>query len=356
MKRGLLIGIFLSLSLSIWANRDSLQTRKRPLLDRVYQVVKKFSQVDSNYIERQHYNYTVMMQSTITHESYELGAGKDQSIELSPDISVKLGPYIGWRWVVLGYTLDLTHASDGHRKHDIAASFYSNQLGVDLFWRTMGSGYRIKKIRMGQNIDTSPLHDVLFNGFSSSVKGVNLYYIFNHRHFSYPAAFSQSTVQRRSCGSLLTGLSFMEHNIHFDNNEMARLLGQYIGPVAVQIHDSILSPLKTHYTDISLSAGYAYNWVFAHNWLLAGSLSAAVGYKRSAGTSLRERLSLPELTLENLNLDVIGRFALVYNNTRWYAGTNFVVHSYRYKKSQFSTKNVMSHANIYIGMNLGKRR
>ena len=112
MKRGLLIGIFLSLSLSIWANRDSLQTRKRPLLDRVYQIVKKFSQVDTNYIERQHYNYSAMMQSTITHESYVLGAGKDQNIELSPDISVKLGPYVGWRWVVLGYTLDLTHASD----------------------------------------------------------------------------------------------------------------------------------------------------------------------------------------------------------------------------------------------------
>lgn len=34
------------------------------------------------------------------------------------------------------------------------------------------------------------------------------YYTFNHRRFSYPAAFTQSYIQRRSAGSWLAGISY----------------------------------------------------------------------------------------------------------------------------------------------------
>lgn len=341
-------------------SRDTVRTDQTTIgerfIDRAYQVVKKFSQVDTNYIERQHYDYTFMIQSTTTYESYTMGTSDNQVIELSPDLSVKVGPYVGWRWVFLGYTLDLTHVSNGHRKHDVTASFYSNQVGVDLFYRTLGSGFKIRKMKMGHGINTAPMRDVPFNGFEASVKGFNLYYIFNHRRFSYPAAFSQSTNQRRSCGSWLAGFSFTKHDIHFDHDEMARLLRNRVGEHAVVVHDSILSPGKTHYTDISLSAGYAYNWVFAHNWLAAISFSAALGYKRSSGTSLRERISWKDFTVKNYNLDGIGRMAIVWNNTRWYAGMNGVMHTYRYRKSRFSANSVFGNFNLYVGMNFGKRR
>ena len=38
---------------------------------------------------------------------------------------------------------------------------------------------------------------------------LNAYYAFNGRRFSYPAVFSQSWMQKRSCGSLMLGASFM---------------------------------------------------------------------------------------------------------------------------------------------------
>lgn len=50
----------------------------------------------------------------------------------------------------------------------------------------------------------------------SSVKGFNLYYIFNHRKFSYPAAYAQSTVQRRSAGSWLAGIGYTRHTLEVD--------------------------------------------------------------------------------------------------------------------------------------------
>ena len=100
----------------------------------------------------------------------------------------------------------------------------------------------------------------------------------NHRRFSYPAAFSQSTVQRKSAGSVLLGLGYTYHKLSFDWEKLALLvedrLGKDVADVAI---DNSLRFGKIAYTDISFSGGYAYNWVFARNWLLAGSVSAALG-------------------------------------------------------------------------------
>jgi hypothetical protein len=48
-----------------------------------------------------------------------------------------------------------------------------------------------------------------------TLKVVNLagYYTFNHRHFSFPAAFTQNYIQRRSAGSWLAGISYQGGSI-----------------------------------------------------------------------------------------------------------------------------------------------
>ena len=50
---------------------------------------------------------------------------------------------------------------------------------------------------------------------------VNLYYAFNSKRFSFPAAFSQSYLQRRSAGSFMVGASFDGQITDIDANENA---------------------------------------------------------------------------------------------------------------------------------------
>ena len=73
--------------------------KEESFFDKVYEVIKSFSRVDKKYIEPQHYNYTVMLQNTNTFESYTLSNKDGQEIVLSPEPSVKLGPYVGERRV-----------------------------------------------------------------------------------------------------------------------------------------------------------------------------------------------------------------------------------------------------------------
>ena len=92
------------------------------LIGTMYEFVKDFSRVDKNYIEPQAFNYTVMMQNTYTYELYRITSSKGNNFTFAPLPSIKLGPYLGWRWIFLGYTFDLKHISNGDKKKEFDLS------------------------------------------------------------------------------------------------------------------------------------------------------------------------------------------------------------------------------------------
>ena len=306
-----------------------------------------------------------MLQNTNTYEEYTLRNREGQSISFAPDPSYRLGPYLGWRWVFLGYTFDLKHINfrNNHtNKKEFDLSLYSSLLGIDLFWRQTGNDYHVLRMNLGEHINCDPIRKAPFDGFKSSIKGFNLYYIFNHRRFSYPAAYSQSTVQRRSAGSMLLGIGYTEHELEVNWDKLTNLVDEKLnknltngGTPEAKI-DSSLMFSKVKYSDVNVTCGYAYNWVFAKNWLFNASLSVGVAYNSSKSDNEREHLDITNFSFKNVNLDGIGRFGIVWNNTHWYAGASTIIHSYNYKKKQFSTNNSFGSLNIYVGVNFGRKR
>jgi hypothetical protein len=317
--------------------------------------IDAFNDYDTAYIEPQHYNYAFMMQNTFNYERYELDSKSGQSIVLAPNVSAKIGPYFGWRWLFLGYTFDINHISintSNSKKKEFDISLYTSMFGVDFFYRRTGSDYKIKRIYLGQGIDTQPLVDNDFKDINIGITGANVYYIFNHRHFSYPAAFSQSTCQKRSAGSLIAGIAYTHHSISLDHAHLQEMINQKLS-TTVQL-DSGLMFNKVNYTDVSLSVGYAYNWVFSKYWLMCISLSPALAYKYSSGNL--DKMELQEqsgFSFRNFNFDLVNRFGIVWNDTKWYGGMSAIMHTYNYNKSQFSTMNVFGSINVYFGLNFG---
>ena len=331
-----------------------VKSKKRHKISKVRKVVRGFSSIDTAYIEPQAYIYTVMLQNTNTFEIYHISNGKGQEVVFAPKPSYKVGPYIGWRWVFLGYTIDLTHLS-GEARQDLNLSVYSNQIGFDLFWRKSGDDYRISQVNFGKKYNTSGMHNVAFDGFHSSVRGFNVYYIFNHLRFSYPAAYSQSTIQRRSQGSPLAGIGYTRHSLDIDWEKFHEVVNERLGKGYLDdVTDTALMRSNVEYTDFSVSGGYAYNWVFAHNWLLDVSLQLAIAYKHTKGDANTEHKGMfQEFDFRNFNLDGISRIGIVWNNMRWYAGANAIFHAYNYKKKQFQTNNIFGNVNFYVGYNFG---
>lgn len=335
---------------------DSTVTQKRQL-GWLRRVIRGFSKIDTNYIEPQEYNFTVMLQNTISFEGYTMRFDNGNGVTFSPKPSYKLGPYIGWRWIFIGYTLDLRATSGGGRQ-SLDLSLYANQVGVDVFYRKSGDNYRIARVKLNPGYDEQQMQDVDFDGFNSSERGFNIYYIFNHKKFSYPAAYSQSTIQRRSCGSALAGLSYSRHNVRVDWDKYYSLLDERIGEgTAVENLDTAIHRANAEYTDFSLSGGYAYNWVFANNWLFDISLQLSVGYKHShSDVSNHENNMLRDFSFRNFNFDGVARTGVVYNNMHWYAGASAIFHTYNYRRQRFRANTTFGNVYIYVGFNFGKRK
>ena len=353
--RKVLLTILAVVALQVVA-QDTLQVEEQPeKMSWLRRVIRGFSYIDEKYVEPQHYNWSVMLQATHTYDYYHLGTtGSDaQSVWLSPAPNLKVGPYFGWRWVFAGYTFDLKNVDVDNKdlKQEFDISIYAAQVGADLYYRRTGCDYKIRRINLGKNVDTRSLEGIPFGGISVGITGVNLYYIFNHQRFSYPAAFAQSTIQKISCGSWMVGVAWTRNSIDFDYEMLQQEIDERLGSNTVKL-DSGLMFNSVRYYNSSASVGYAYNWVFAKNWLFCSSLSLALAYKRTRGETYSSK---DILNLNNVNIDGIGRFGLVYNNMRWYAGASVIARAYNYHKSRFAANNIFGSLNMYVGYNFGAR-
>ena len=355
--RKVLLTILAVVALQVVA-QDTLQVEEQPekKMGWLRRVIRGFSEIDENYVEPQHYNWSVMLQATHTYDYYRLGTSGsgDQSVWLSPQPNFKVGPYFGWRWVFLGYTFDLKRVDVDSKdlKQELDFSIYSAQVGVDLYYRHTGSDYRIRRINLGKNVNTSVLEGVPFDGISVGITGANVYYIFNHKRFSYPAAFAQSTIQKISCGSWMVGAGYLSNVVEFDHEKLQEKINERMGPQVAKV-DSGLMFNSVRYYNLSASVGYAYNWVFAKNCLFCSSLSVALAHKHSHGETVNAIKYY--FNINNINIDGIGRFALVYNNMRWYAGASAIVRAYNYRNSNFAANNIFGSLNLYVGYNFGAR-
>jgi hypothetical protein len=329
---------------------DGIVTTVRHTGRRIRKAGREFNAIDTAFISPNLYNLAFMLETSTWHEQYRLGttgsATPRQSINLSPDASFKLGVYFGWRWIFLGYTFDVQDLFGGHKdrakKKEWALNIYSSKFGVDLYYRKTGSDFKIRSVS-GFELDQS-LRNEPFNGLESRIKGLNAYWIFNYKRFSYPAAYSQSTNQRRSTGSMMAGFSYSQHTILFDPDRLPVALGDQLGPS--------LRFSKVRYSDYGLTVGYGYNWVFAHNWLANLSLLPTLAYKKSR----IDDVSYADHWTRDLNVDFISRLGVVYNNAKYFAGASLLTHTYDYRKQNFALTNSFSTLRVYAGFNFWRKK
>lgn len=303
---------------------------------------------DSVWISPNLYNYAAMIELSNWYEFYNISSSESsQKLNFNPNTNYKLGLYFGWKWIFLGYSIDATRlfSKQSSAKQEFELSIYTNMIGGDLYWRKSGNSHMTLTSYNGFTDDSYKGTEC--NALNVSMRGINAYYIFNHKHFSYPAAFSQSTNQRRSCGSFLLGFTFTKHELNFDHTKLPE-------PLADEI-DSCMMFNRLKYSDYSINFGYAYNWVFKKNCLLSVSLQPAIGYK-SSDVRVRD-ITMRELKhqLKYLSFDFFSRVGIVWNNAKYYTGISFVVHAYNYRRETFNVNNTYASLKWYTGFNFGRK-
>lgn len=307
---------------------------------------------DTAYIRPPKFYYTLMMQESANFEQYTLRSlGEErQVLRFAPDHSHRLGAYFGWHGLFLGASVNtdelFSKRKPSNKKTEYFFNLYGNKVGADFFYRCTGNDFKIRHTDgfFDKNKEKD-FNGTDFNGLKVRSMGFNVYYVFNHKHFSYPAAYSQTTVQKISRGTLVGGISWSQHHLDFNHHLLP-------APICSVLSDD-LKFKQVKYTDFNLNFGYAFNWVFADNWLLAVALTPAIAYKAS-------RITIESSTYNqryhNINFDFITRAGLVYNNQRFFAGASTVAHVYQYYQKNFALTNNFGILNIYAGLNFGYRK
>ena len=329
---------------------DSVTTPKPSAFKRAIKKFMNFSDFDTLYISPNRYNYALMATHFSNFEYYSVTSEfpQQQKLSFSPNPHNKIGLYFGWRWIFLGWSVDIddiyrkTNRKNKGTEFDL--SLYSSKLGVDIFYRRTGNNYKIHKIRgFYDEIPSDYSED--FSGLKVDIKGLNLYYIFNNRKFSYPAAFSQSTNQRRNAGTFIAGFSISKHNLDFDYQQLPAYIQERMNP-GMKVN-------KIKYTNANISFGYAYNWVFARNCLACLSLTPAIAYKAS---DVDAETQEGKAWYSKFNLDFLLRAGVVYNNGKYFVGTSFVGKNYNYHRNNFSLDNGFGTLQVYVGFNFHLRK
>ena len=353
MLRGISFCICMLLALSLFAQNeesnlivsDSLGNKRTGNFKRIIKKFLNFNDFDTAYISPNRYNYALMLDHFTNYEYYSVGSGtpEPQRLRFSPKAHNKIGVYFGWRWIFLGWAVDADglygKKSGKKRGTEFDLSLYSSKFGVDILYKRTGNSYKIHNVT-GFSDRIPAYYSEDFNGLKVKMKGLNLYYIFNNRRFSYPAAFSQSTNQRRNAGSFIAGFSVSTHNLDFDYTKLPDIIQETMNPGMKVNH--------IKYTNISLNFGYAYNWVFARNCLACLSLNPAVAYKTSR---IRKAEGETDDWYKNFNIDFILRAGVVYNNSKYFIGTSFVGRTYDYYRNNFSLNNGFGTLQVYAGFN-----
>lgn len=199
--------------------------------------------IDTAYVVRPQTKWTVaarMNVSGTTIEAEGIDAGKHFKAKMEANRKATISVGVSYLGLQLSAALNPAKLMGKYRDFELNFNSYGRRIGFDIIYQ---DAKNFTGWHDHEGMDRIELPDGLL-----SVKTLNLntFYVFNSRRFSYPAAFSQSYIQRRSAGSFLLAASTMVQHATLDWDQEMQL----------------------KMTNIGLGAGYGYNYVPSHGWLL----------------------------------------------------------------------------------------
>lgn len=224
--------------------------------------------------------------------------GQPFSSDLEAQPKNTVGASISYRGLSLGFALNPAKLFGKNKDYEFNLNAYANRVGADVVVTSA-------KTFSGTVEHGGTTCDVAAGSVSMASIQVNGYYAFNHRRFSFPAAFSQSQTQKRSCGSWLLGVSGVASRI------------ENAGQGFAGTTDTRLSMLN-----IGVGAGYAYNFVIKRKWLVhLSALPQVVLYSRTRLFVDGERQRAP---FKFPSFISVGRMAAVRSFGNKFAGVSAV--------------------------------
>ena len=331
------IHILFSAILLAFANEAAAQTltqtERRARLDSALAARYYHTPYDTNFVIRPEGKLTLKLRLNQTGNDFHAkgtvnGFYSEADLKTSHKTTMSIGA--SYRGISAAVAINPAKMKGLYKDYEFNLNYYSSRLSLDF-------SYQRSETLAGDF--TGDRGDLRLESGEALLKVLNIagYYTFNHRRFSYPAAFTQSYIQRRSAGSLLAGISYQGGSIKTTDDLKAR------NPNAPDV--------RIYIGHVGIGGGYGYNWVPSRKWLLHLSiLPTVVVYNRNNMTVNGERKEAQHM---RLNMLFNERAAVVYNfSPRYFASLTAVVNNSVFKDDNVTVNQNKWRARASFGMRL----
>ena len=273
--------------------------------------------------------------------SFPVGGDKSQNLTLR---SVGRWYSLNLRWHKFKSNTMENHFSGAVKTRSI--EHYDEETG-DVTYTDWGETHQWDETFDEQLSSPISIKTLIFDGF----------YIFNHKKFSYAAAYNQKTIQVRSAGSPLVGLMGYYADFDYADKRNAETIYWMDG----------IGRLRQY--QLAIGGGYAYNFVPAKGWLVSAMAMPMVtlvnrtrintystNFKEIANTNLFELIILEFLHAQGISvegyefadnykiqstgehscnnrvaLNFTARLSLTYNWSRYFFNVNGQFNNFNYR-------------------------
>ena len=320
---------FLLLLLTVPAMSQSKLGALHHRVDSTLQAIRSKANYDTAYIARPEGRLTLKLRVNESGYSVESkgessGVSYHSKLSTANRATVSLGfSYLG---ISAGLSLNPGKLSGKNKDYELQLHAFTNRLSLD-------ASYQVSKTLSGDywlGDRTEHLDRGMVDMKTLNIAG---YYTFNHRRFSYPAAFTQSFIQKRSAGSWLAGFSYQANEMECPAYE-----------------DHGIPKTRLFVGNIAIGGGYGYNLV-AKKWLFhLSAMPTLIVLNRNNITMNDERQKVgyhfPEMIFNH-------RLAIVYNiGPRYFLSATAVINLYTYRSSEEQLTQNKWYSRVCFGVRL----
>ncbi len=308
------------------------QSKSESVRNRVEDVLRKNREkknFDTLYMARPDYKLTLKLRGNLSgnsiHARYDDEGGKIKTkLNTSTRATVSVG--VNYMGLAAGLAINPANLSGKNKDMEFNLSAYFNRFGLEGYYQQS----KTLSGTMSQGDASYHLDKGVLRLASVYLTG---YYAFNHRRFSYPAAFTQSFLQKRSAGSWLVSFSYQGGSIKTTDKAPEEL-----------------GTARIYVGNFAIGGGYGYNLV-AKKWLFHLSFQPNIiifnnnSYKWN-DEKTSEAMHFPEMMFNT-------RAAIVYNiSPKYFVSSTFVMNSTVFGNYDEYTEQWRWRARLGVGMRL----
>jgi hypothetical protein len=260
--------------------------------DSIVSVFYYNSGFDTSYVLRPRQRFMIAVHPDFSSIGLSIGKN-DERANFYTNLSDNIGALATYRGYGFGYSFKPRRG----RKNDgeFNFRFFCRRFGIETdFSRATSFSCDIHHGDSVLNIERGDI-DYKMRIFS-------IYYVFNNKKFSFPAAFDKSYTQVCSCGSPLLGISYVDANMKTSKHDF-----------------------ELHSQTAGIGCGYGYNFVTKRKFLIHASLIPT--FLLWENNEVYTSQGPADLKYKITDIGIYFRAAASYNFERTYLGADYVLYT-----------------------------